>query len=162
MIGIYVYSVFNFEAFAEWIWICIDVLNVGALLIKKQNHQRFLMLPSDKLAAHHFAALRMITACHFRVETCSGHATLALSPNASFLNRIQLFAACPHGQSVGDYLFVGKMLLADWSFLCGKWRLSSCTNITIKVTMQRAASLSESNITNVNLCWSFPCCVPYP
>ena len=30
------------------------------------------------------------------------------------------------------YRFIGKMLLAAWSSLCGKWHLRSCKNIIIK------------------------------
>ena len=46
------------------------------------------------------------------------------------------------------YWFIGKLLLTAWSSLCGKWHLCSYTNITIKVSMQWAASLFESSINN--------------
>ena len=37
------------------------------------------------------------------------------------------------------YRFIGKMLLAAWSSLCGKWRLCSCTNIIIKEANRQAS-----------------------
>ena len=47
------------------------------------------------------------------------------------------------------YRFIGKTLLAARLYLCGKWRLRSCTKITIKAAMRRAASQFESSITLV-------------
>ena len=39
---------------------------------------------------------------------------------------------------------IGMTLLAAWSSLCGKWRLRSCTKITIKEAMRRAACRQAS------------------
>ena len=36
------------------------------------------------------------------------------------------------------YLFIDKTLITVWCFLCGYCHFSSCTNITIKMAMQRA------------------------
>ena len=98
----------------------------------------------------------VIIACRFRVTVLSSHTALALSPSgiAPKVNRILLSAVCHFGQS--------RDVIDNWQdaahcsvFLLQQVALSLCcsTNITIKVAMQQATSLSEKSL----LIWIYFC-----
>ena len=98
-----------------------------------------LKLVSDQLAPRCIAAMLRDHRSSFRVS-------LFTEQHRSEVEQKSTVCNLPLWTNQQSYRLIVLMLLTAWSSFCSKWRLRSCTNITIKAVTQRAASQSESSI----------------